>query len=241
MNQPKLTVKRRKYRFRLINAGPSRFYQFFLTKENVDQTFKHIGNDESLLEQPVDVTSVLLAVAERGDIIIDFSLFKKNDQLLLVNRLVMRDDGTGPDFDPDADGNFVNFKVLPAAPNSGDQILQFIVGDDAMDRSRVPAKLRENPPLPKWTEQTPDQLKNLKNHKQFEFSNEGLIPGQWVINFTAFETSPSTLIRQNPLPGDEIESPPGKMNKDNRRADGEVWTIRNAGDATWSHPIHISR
>jgi hypothetical protein len=52
--QPKLTVQRRKYRFRLLNAGPSRFYQFFLFKNDaaghpVDQSFKHIGNDESLL------------------------------------------------------------------------------------------------------------------------------------------------------------------------------------------------
>src|SRR5262249_12459017 len=30
--QPNLTVLRRKYRFRLLNAGPSRFYQFFSSK-----------------------------------------------------------------------------------------------------------------------------------------------------------------------------------------------------------------
>jgi FtsP/CotA-like multicopper oxidase with cupredoxin domain len=47
--QPKLTVQRRKYRFRLLNAGPSRFYQFFLTKDGKDQAFIQISNDESLL------------------------------------------------------------------------------------------------------------------------------------------------------------------------------------------------
>src|SRR5262249_10312946 len=51
--QPKLAVLRRKYRFRLLNAGPSRFYQFFLAKNDVDQGFTQIGNDESLLEQPI--------------------------------------------------------------------------------------------------------------------------------------------------------------------------------------------
>jgi hypothetical protein len=120
--QPKLTVLRRKYRFRLLNAGPSRFYHFFPTKNDVDQKFQHIGNDESLLEQPVEVTSVLLGVAERGDAIIDFSHFSQGDQVFLVNRLVMRDDGRGP-----------AGVILPAG--KGDQILRFDVGRDVADPS----------------------------------------------------------------------------------------------------------
>jgi FtsP/CotA-like multicopper oxidase with cupredoxin domain len=239
--QPKLTVLRRKYRFRLLNAGPSRFYQFFLTKfdvgakQDIDQTFKQIGNDESLLEKPVDVTSVLLAVAERADVIIDFSRFKKGDQLHLVNRLVMQSDGTGPDYEMDKDGDFVKFKVLPQG--QGDQILRFVVGEDAKDPSRVPAELRKNPPLPKWADREPNELKKLKVHKIFEFTKSAA--GEWVINTKPFDTSPSIMIRQNPLPGDEIENPPLVGDDDTRRPDGEVWTIKNSSDSTWSHPIHI--
>ena len=48
--QPKLTVLRRRYRFRFLNGGPSRFYQFFLTLDDNDQQYVHIGNDESLFE-----------------------------------------------------------------------------------------------------------------------------------------------------------------------------------------------
>jgi FtsP/CotA-like multicopper oxidase with cupredoxin domain len=134
--QPKLTVLRRKYRFRLLNAGPSRFYQFFLTKNNVDQTFKQIGNDESLLERPLDVQSVLLAVAERADVVIDFSRFNQGDQVLLVNRLVMRDDGRGPRFDDH--GRMV---ILPAG--QGDQILRFDVGRNVADPSWTVTLLSE--------------------------------------------------------------------------------------------------
>ena len=97
--QPKLTVLRRKYRFRLLNAGPSRFYQFFLTKDKVDQAFTQIGNDESLLEEPYEVKpqdGLLVSVAERADVIIDFSRFSKGDKLFLVNRLVMENQGFGP-------------------------------------------------------------------------------------------------------------------------------------------------
>jgi FtsP/CotA-like multicopper oxidase with cupredoxin domain len=234
--QPKLTVLRRKYRFRLLNAGPSRFYQFFLTKDDVDQPFIQIGSDESLLEQPVNVQDgLLIAVAERADIVIDFSKFKTGDHVYLVNRLVMQNDGTGPDYETDANGNFIKFKVLP--PGKGDRILRFVVGDDALDPSQVPGKLRANPPLPTWAARTPADLKKLKNHRCFQFNKNSA--GEWVINAERFDTAPSTLIRLNPLPGDEIDPPPLAGDPNTGRPDGEVWTIVNSSDSTWSHPVHI--
>jgi FtsP/CotA-like multicopper oxidase with cupredoxin domain len=239
--QPVATVARRKYRYRLVNAGPSRFYQFFLTKvdpatgKDVDLTFKQIGNDESLLEKPLDVTSVLMAVAERADVVIDFSQFKKGDQLHLVNRLVMQDDGTGPAFETDNDGNFVKYTLLPVG--QGDRIVRFVVGDDAVDPSRVPAQLRANPALPDWTKKTPDELKKQNNHRSFVFTKNAA--GQWVINARPFDTALSIPVRLNPFPGDEIDTPPAVGSEETRRPDGEVWTIQNSSDSTWSHPIHI--
>jgi FtsP/CotA-like multicopper oxidase with cupredoxin domain len=227
--QPKLTVRRRKYRFRLLNAGPSRFYQFFLTKNNVDQKFKHIGNDESLLEQPVEVTSVLLGVAERGDVIIDFSQFNKGDQVFLVNRLVMQDDGSGPQTD---DNNQII--LLPAG--QGDQFLRFDVGDNAADSSQVLDKLRANPPLPEWTKKKPAELKQLKNHSLFEFNQ---LSQEWLINKKSFHTSLSHLVRHNPLPGEETDPTTSADDERHARPDGEVWTIKNEGASTWSHPVHI--
>jgi FtsP/CotA-like multicopper oxidase with cupredoxin domain len=208
--QPKLTVLRRKYRFRLLNAGPSRFYQFFLTKNGVDQSFKHIGNDESLLEQPLDVTSVLLSVAERADVVIDFSQFNQGDQVFLENRMVMRDDGRGPT------GVILN-------PGLGDQILRFDVGGNVADPSEVPASLRTKPALPSLPA-TAAGLKALANHRLFVFAKQS---GMWVVNGRTFDrTVPfSVLPRQR---GPSNEDPP----------DGEVWTLKN-DDAGWSHPIHI--
>src|SRR5262249_44467480 len=157
-----------------LNAGPSRFYQFFLTKNDVDQVFTQIGNDESLLEQPICVNYVLLAVAERADVVIDFNQFNQGDQVFLVNRLVMQNDGTGPQPEFDNDGNFTKFTVLPTG--RGDQILRFDVGGNAADPSQVPAKLRAKPALPESLKKhtgelkPPDDLKNLKNHRHFEFN-----------------------------------------------------------------------
>ena len=218
--QPKFSVLRRKYRFRLLNAGPSRFYQFFLSKNNVDQTFKRIGNDESLLEKPLDIPSVLLGVAERADVVIDFANFAVGDQLYLVNRLKMQDNGQGPQFG--SDGRMV---VVPA--DQQDQIVRFDVSGEAPDDpSRLPATLRANPVLPSdLLNKTQAELKSLDNHRSKNFVLDKS-SGIWVINDRAFDDDlRETLPRQGP-PGGAAPY------------DGEVWTIKN-NDPGWSHPIHI--
>jgi len=87
--QPFFQVHPRKYRFRWLDGGPSRFYQFFLTNpNNLNQTitFKQISTDGNLLPAPITVSSVPLSVAERCDVVIDFSPFA-GQSLYLENRL----------------------------------------------------------------------------------------------------------------------------------------------------------
>ena len=234
--QPRVSVSRRKYRFRMLNAGPSRFYQLFLTKDNVDQPYVYIGNDQSLLEMPYMLPAsvvVFISVAERADVIIDFSKYAKGDKLFLNNRLVMQDSGMGPAFVPGPAGKpFVGFTVLPAG--QGDNILCFEVGDDALDPSQVPATLRENPTIPSYArgpgKQTPEQLKNRTNHRSFEFGFDGTF--KWVINGRPFDPSPAGLAA---VRVGSLDTPraglPGEPH------DGEVWTLKHTAD--WSHPVHI--
>jgi FtsP/CotA-like multicopper oxidase with cupredoxin domain len=125
---PFLEVSQRRYRFRLLVAGPSRFFQFFLTNpDNLSQSipFLVISEDGNLLGRPVKTTSVLLAVAERNDIIVDFGRivreFGSPKRLILENRLEQTD-GRGP-----------TGKVLPAG--QGDQLLEFRIGAPAPDDS----------------------------------------------------------------------------------------------------------
>lgn len=71
--QPFFNVNKRRYRFRVLNGGPSRFYELFLTDPNNTSTqipFWVIANDGDLLPKPVQVTSFRIGVAERYDIII---------------------------------------------------------------------------------------------------------------------------------------------------------------------------
>jgi len=67
---PYLEVEPRKYRFRILNASNSRFYSLTLSSGD---PFIQIGTDQGLGPHPVSLNSILLAPAERSDVIIDFS------------------------------------------------------------------------------------------------------------------------------------------------------------------------
>ena len=133
MIEPVLRVARRKYRLRLLNAGPTRFYEFYLvTAGNAARSFSHIGNDGNLLPAPLTRDRVRLGVAERADIVVDFSRFPLGTVLYLVNRL-RQDDTRGP-------------KDVRAP---GTRVLKIIVDRPAPepDVSVVPGTLRPLPPL----------------------------------------------------------------------------------------------
>ncbi len=122
--QPYFQVKRRRYRFRWLDGGPSRFYQFHLTNPaslGSAYNFWQISNDGNLLQAPVQVSNVRLSVAERADVIIDFSQFAAGTTIYLENRLE-QDDGRGPSGDvlPAGQGNYVlRFDILPDAVTDG--------------------------------------------------------------------------------------------------------------------------
>ena len=67
---PYLEVEPRKYRFRVLNAANGRFFHLAFSN---GQTFHQIGTDLGLLPAPVALKSLLLAPAERADLIVDFS------------------------------------------------------------------------------------------------------------------------------------------------------------------------
>src|SRR5437773_6143358 len=95
--QPFFQVHPRRYRFRFVDGGPSRFYQMFLTDLNnlsAHNAFWQISSDGNLLPKPVQVESFRMGVAQRADIIIDFSAFAGRS-IYLENRLEQQD-GRGP-------------------------------------------------------------------------------------------------------------------------------------------------
>ncbi len=159
--EPVLRVARRKYRLRLLDAGPIRFYEFFLVNSsNVVQKFTHIANDGNLLPAPLlNRSSVRLGVAERADIVVDFSKYPVGTTLYLVNRLP-QDSTRGPDKDTQAPGT---------------RVLKIVVNREppAPDVSVVKSALRALRPLPSSAALASVPV------RRWEFKREG---GMWTIN-----------------------------------------------------------
>ncbi len=143
--QPFLQVQPRRYRFRWLNIGPSRFFQLFMTNAQDQSTlqFWEIANDGNLLPKPVQVSSVTIGVAERYDVIVDFTNFA-GQTLYIENRLV-QNSGLGPDDPP----------VL-AAPGQGNLLLKIIVSGNknVQDNSVDPATMPRFYSLPDTTPTT---------------------------------------------------------------------------------------
>jgi spore coat protein A, manganese oxidase len=76
---PYLNVEPRSYRLRVLNAANSRFFSLYLNLASRPTdipslvTFHQIGSDGGLLAGPVQLNKLLLAPAERVDLIVDFS------------------------------------------------------------------------------------------------------------------------------------------------------------------------
>ncbi|MDQ6595795.1 multicopper oxidase family protein [Bacillus salipaludis] len=119
---PFLEVEPRKYRFRILNGSNARFYRIRLSS---GQDFVQIGTEGGLLENPVTVAEIILAPAERVDVIIDFS--NHNGQ-----SIILTNDAPAPF--PGGD---------PPSPNLT-QIMEFRVVKQRhtlSDSSKIPAKL----------------------------------------------------------------------------------------------------
>ncbi len=100
---PFMEVLPRKYRFRILNGSMSRFYQLGFADANGNTVpFKFIANDGNLVVNPIPNTALPggtldeQGIAERYDVVVDFSTFSIGSKVRLVNRLRMRDDGRGP-------------------------------------------------------------------------------------------------------------------------------------------------
>lgn len=109
---PNLDVERRQYRFRILNGSNARFYNLRLSN---GMPFIQIGTDGGFLPKPVELTSLLLAPAERADILIDFSCIEPGTKIVLLNDAnAPYPDGNPPD--PDTTGQIMQFTVPALSP-----------------------------------------------------------------------------------------------------------------------------
>jgi FtsP/CotA-like multicopper oxidase with cupredoxin domain len=80
--QPYFPVANRKYRFRILNGSNARQYRLALSS---GQSFVQIGTEGGLLPAPAARSSMVIAPAERLDVVIDFSIYPLGTQVVLRN------------------------------------------------------------------------------------------------------------------------------------------------------------
>ena len=216
--KPYFEVERRKYRFRILNASVSRFFKIALSDGS---PMVQIANDGNLLPRPVVLTQLdEQGIAERYDIIIDFSRYQVGQRVSMVN-LAEHDNGllvkkdrslsdalSGKSSDPCV-GKFLEFRIArdPAYP----------------DKSKIPATMIPNPdlsniPVARYrTFEFGKGAKNPTNDLQTAFS------GPWGVKAEGGRMEAADFGRASARP---------KMNT------REVWTLQNGGGG-WDHPIHI--
>jgi len=219
--QPKMTCRRQKYRFRILNTGPTQTYDITLIKPDGSVgTIVVIATDANFLEHPIPVDDganagnsnsntnpivpggLRVSVAERWDIIIDFAEFEAGDKVYLKERRTMFVGNPSPD-------------PLPPGLDIGNVLMQFNVVN------REPWFPKDTPPIPS-TLCTYPTLPPPDTTFEWQFVRDpvGSVPRLFRINDRAFDAEvPQHCILQNTT---------------------EEWLLNNnVGGSGWTHPVHI--
>jgi FtsP/CotA-like multicopper oxidase with cupredoxin domain len=230
---PVLNVKRRRYRFRFLDASIARIYTFeLMTSQNGPvaargtqgqwllpdgqrfMPFVQIASEGGLLPQPLLRNSIELWPSRRKEVVLDFTDLP-GKVIYLVNTMLMQD-GRKPD------GTDSGYKVpvlkivVDAGPAAVDASLPFFV-----DGRFTPRKLR---PLP---------IINLAGltTRSFELQRGAgaLVSADPVAQVLAEEFEWS--INDHPF---QVCTPLATMQK----ARPEIWRVKNGGGG-WVHPMHF--
>lgn len=222
--QPKLAVRRRKYRFRLINSGVVLPFDVSLIgPTGAQKPMTVVAIDGNFLRVPADVSATStpnhleVHVSSRADVIIDFSQFAVGDKVYLKENTM--------------NPQFVSTPTPPdPAPGLpiGTVLMRFdVIGNATIpDTPPIPSILTDLPPIPAAGSSAP-----------FEWGFR-FIPGR---PGGAFRISHSSIPEDNAshvatdLPFDQFNPAHVVL-----KGSTEEWVIRNDTMAgNWLHPVHI--
>lgn len=221
--KPYMEVEQRQYRFRILNASVSRFFKLALSN---GAPMYQIGNDGNLLPRAVQLTELdEMGIAERFDIVIDFSRFRDGTVFHMVN-LAEHQDGkavskdlslsealSGKSQDPCV-GKFLEFRVrgLPAKPDLSRKF------SDPNNWNLI-----ENPDMSKIP---------VARTRTFEF---GRGASQTTKDPISSALGPWGVKTDN---GSMLAADYGRRSAAPKINTREIWTLVNGGGG-WDHPIHI--
>ena len=231
---PNLKVKKRLYRFRILNASISRGYRLQM---NNSTPISVIGTDGGLMPQVQQTTQLRIGMAERYEIVIDFSKYTPGTKLQLLNLGVPN----STDFD-----------------NTG-KVMQFEVVNDAFDKT--------NNSLPTGGLYSLNPNKEVWDLKETEIQGTTKIEvlrqgGEWKIQSTSTNTTSNSGKGSSGSGGSGSgSSGSGSSGSGNgttklltwenviassyketvanpASGDVQIWEVTNKSGG-WFHPVHI--
>ena len=265
--KPYFDVRARRYRFRILNGAVARFFKMAFVREYNNATegtfpgppgsnksysripFHMIANDGNIMEHAIPFPNAqsndlpMQAIAERYDVIIDFSQFPVGTKIYMVNT-VEHANGQGPKGVvpladilsgayapiPDFTAQCVNNCWKGGDPAVG-KVLEFRVRQySGVDLSMNPADFEPGKlmmiPLVKFT----DAELAAATHRTFSFGKGGGIttdnrPLAWAISTDGGAKLHADVNRVDAAP----ETMGGGV---------EIWHIVNGGGG-WAHPVHV--
>jgi len=233
--KPYFEVRARRYRFRILDGAVSRYVKLALVTESDQRVpFHMIANDGNLMEHAVYFPNGELpeqSIAERYDIIVDFSQFAPGTRLYLVNLLEHVNGRRPQQAIPLEDVLSGQYQALLDVDRwiNGDpavgKFLEFrVVAYSGTDRSMDPAAYVEGGkkmiPRPVLTQADLDNA----IHRTFEFGrSSGTDEAPWTIKVDG---------------GTGFPMDPRRVSAAPRRGALQIWHIMNGG-AGWSHPVHV--
>ena len=244
---PVLEVKRRKYRFRFLDASIARIYEFKLMSSTQGpksavslgftgnelqgqyripdaqqcMKFTQIASDGGLLPAPITRDSFELWPAKRREFVIDFTKYQDGTPTTKGDVIYLTNVMKMPD-----GRMWTNSSRSAPDPRYKIPVLKFVIGDNAPDDSVMPSGLlREMPPIPQITQ---DMIDNRMIFEVERGSAGGEL--EWTVNNQIFDPSVVATSMKNPAGKAPLaQQPKGSFN---------LWEIRNGGGG-WVHPFHL--
>ncbi len=246
---PTLEVKRRKYRFRFLDASVARIYDFKLMSstqgpktavslgysgDDLDgqyripdgqqcMQFTQIASDGGLLPFAVTRDNFELWPAKRREVIVDFTRYQDGSPTTKGDVIYLTNTMKMPTGRMWESSN--RFAPDPAYKVP---MIKIVIGEDAEDNSLIPAPLQQLRPLPPL----PSNWKTLMANRSIFEVKRGAIGGEieWLINGVEFDPAKVSTSLKNPAG----KTPLAQQKKNSFN----LWEIRNGGGG-WVHPFHL--
>jgi FtsP/CotA-like multicopper oxidase with cupredoxin domain len=250
---PVLEVKRRKYRFRFLDASIARIYDFqLMTSTNGPKAAKDLGftgtdlqgqwripdgqqcmqftqiaGDGGLIPFAIKRDHFELWPAKRREVIIDFTKYMDGTPTTKGDEIYLTNTMTMPTgrewTNSIRDGN--------ADPGHRTPILKFVIGDPAPDNSLTPGPLKQLRPLPPLPANWQSMMADRKIFRvERAPAHNPVDEFEWQINGEKFD--PLNVVHS--LRNDNGNTPQALQKK----GSFALWEIQNGGGG-WVHPFHL--